>query len=436
MQHLVIIGGGQATASLLGSLQRWQQNQPVAQWRVTVVSAETAMAVNRPLLSKDFLLANADSEPQSPTLLTPGQLASMQTTLGLQWLAASRVVSMDRQRRCLQLQDGRQLDWDYLVLATGGQARTLPVSVMASAPDSGSALLTLRSFDDAVRLRSRLQNARRLLVVGGGYIGLEVAASARQLGLEVTLLERGERILQRVAPEPVAHWFEQQHRDQGVSIRHNTSVESWLLDNAGQLRGARLTGGEELAADLVVVGIGLEPAVELAMAAGLDCQNGIGVDEQCQTSDPRIFAAGDNARRLHPYYRQWLRLESVENAVLHGQIIAAALTGQVLPPTGVPWFWSNQYQQRLQIVGLVSADAITIARQRSDGSGSSWVCLDPSGQIQACYAVNWPAEFMQAKKLIGSRSVLDTDLLADSNRSLGQCLAELANASADVIVAR
>ncbi|MFK4754672.1 NAD(P)/FAD-dependent oxidoreductase [Oceanobacter antarcticus] len=419
MKKLLIVGGGHATAALLNQLHK-QTSNGCFDWQVTVISAESTEAVNRPLLSKDYL-SHKVGDDQLPLIASEVRQA-MTSTLGLQWLTDCRVISVDRQRHQLQLYNGCKLEWDTLVLATGVRLRQLSLPGGDQPVSEMKGVFYLKTASQSQALRQALQHARQLTVIGGGFIGLEVAATARQQGVAVRVLESGERLLRRVVAAPVSHWFQQMHIEQGVELRLNSSLQHLLADDHGNVRAIQLASGDVLATDLVVVGVGVEPETGLAQSAGLACDNGILVNEQCQTSDPNIFAAGDGANRRHPLYQQRLRLESVENATHQGQLIAAMLTQSPLPPTAVPWFWSTQYDARLQIAGLSQGYDQLITRQAKGKPGISWLYLR-QGRLLACDAVNRPADFLQAKKLIGSGQLLDPLQAADAAIPLGQCVA-------------
>ena len=261
----------------------------------------------------------------------------------------------------------------------------------------------------ADRQASEFQAGRRLLIVGGGYIGLEAAAVARQLGLEVTLLELAERILQRVAAAETSAYFRALHLRHGVDLRESAGL-SRLLDEDGKLRGAELESGEIIDADLVLVGIGGSPNIELAVAAGLECDNGILVNAVCQTSDPNIFAAGDCS--CFERGGQRIRLESVQNAADQGDLVARHLAGEDVRYTALPWFWSDQYDCKLQIVGLNQGHNHTVTRSGSgDGSLSVWYYRD--AELLAIDAMNEPKSYAFGRKIIEAGINPSPQLVAD-----------------------
>jgi 3-phenylpropionate/trans-cinnamate dioxygenase ferredoxin reductase subunit len=257
-------------------------------------------------------------------------------------------------------------------------------------------VFTLRSIADIDRMAPGFQAGRRLLIVGGGYIGLEAAAVARQLGLEVTLLEMAGRILQRVAAAETSDYFRSLHQGHGVQLRESARLKR-LVGEHGKVKGAELDSGEVIEADLVLVGIGGSPDIELAQAAGLDCDNGIRVSDTCQTSDPNIYAAGDCSCFIRN--GQAIRLESVQNAADQGDLVARRLAGEDVCYTALPWFWSDQYDCKLQIVGLNQGHNRTVVRPgASDSSLSIWYYRDD--QLLAIDAMNEPKSYAFGRKII------------------------------------
>ncbi len=401
MQKLVIVGGGHAAAQLIRILHKKGFDGAL-----TLISEEPELPYNRPLLSKDFL--NGDiGEAQLPLLPS-----AVYDKLGVQLYLNNRVEEIDRLAQCIRLADGQRVHYDTLVLATGANPRRLDIP--------GSSLQGvhyLKTLSDARKLQEGFQLGQRLCVIGGGYIGLEIASAARKLGLEVDLLERGDRLLGRVVAAEVAHYFHNLHEEQGVLIRTQTEVAEFLGE--AQVTGVRLANGECLATDHVVIGIGVEPAEQLAQDAGLKCDNGILIDANCQTSDSAIYALGDCARQYHPHYQRWLRIESVQNCNSQAANLASVLLNAESPAAEVPWFWSTQFGRRLQIAGLNTGYTQVI--QRGSDSECSWLYLQ-DGELIACDAINRPADFLQAKKLIASRARLNPEQARDLSRPLTECV--------------
>ncbi|MCD0502581.1 NAD(P)/FAD-dependent oxidoreductase [Bordetella petrii] len=342
----VIVGAGQAGAWVARTLR---QHAPEAQ--IVLVGQEPHPPYERPPLSKG-VMSGAQSEP--PCLLPVQQAGE----LGIRLELGTRAVAIDRARRQVLLEQGPPLAYDTLVLATGGAARQ-PNIPGGSLPG----VHTLRSLDDAVRLRGALQPGRRLLVVGGGWIGLEVAATARLLGLQVCLIEGGSRLCARSVPADISNFLLDLHRRHGVDVQLKGAViaiEPAADDGALRVRTHR---GVELA-DVVVFGIGLKPNTELAVACGLQVENGIVVDARGQTSDPAIYAVGDVANQPcgWPGAQLRLRLESWANAQGQGIAVGAALAGKPAVPQDLPWFWSDQYDVNLQVLGIPSEAGLRVVR--------------------------------------------------------------------------
>ncbi len=271
--------------------------------------------------------------------------------------------------------------------------------------------LELRTAADAEMLKAGIAPGKRLVIVGGGYVGLEVAASARALGAEVTVVEREPRILARVAGPELSDFFTAYHRKHGVRFELNAVVEG-LEGEGGQVKAVRLGDGRTLACDLVLIGVGALPNQELAAEAGLTCDDGVVVDGEARTSDPAVYAIGDVTRRPLPLYGRNVRLESVPNALEQAKQAAAAITGHKPPAPEVPWFWSDQYDLKLQIAGLpFDADAVIV---RGDPDAARFAVFHLKGDlIQAVEAINAPAEFMGGRLLIGARRPVALERLAD-----------------------
>ena len=402
---LVIVGGGQIAASLISLLAKTE-----SAWQITPVSEEPDLPINRPLLSKDFLLGKVGADK------LPIVAEDLYDKLGVTRLFGVRACAIDREARLLHLDQGEAIAYDKLVLATGARLRELTVPGVADAQ-----LYYLKTRADAEALKAAMARGGHLTVIGGGFIGLEIAAAARSQGLAVTVLEAQSRLLARVMAPPVSAQFAKWHSDNGVEVCLEACVESIATASDGK-HVVRLADGRELQTDTIVVGIGVMPNTELASDAGLYCENGIVVDAECRSSDPAIYAAGDCASRVHPLYGQALRLESIDNATHQAALIVASLTAGVAPKAQVPWFWSTQGDKRLQIAGL-SMGYDTVIERRKKADSVSWLYLR-DGQLIACDAVNNPADFMQAKKLIGQQAMPNPELLADSGRKLSDCLTE------------
>jgi 3-phenylpropionate/trans-cinnamate dioxygenase ferredoxin reductase subunit len=378
---IVVVGAGQAAASFISRNVALGGEQPIL-----LIGEEPHPPYQRPPLSKKYLLGQLEHERLFIRPLEWYQEQNIELRLD------TRVDAIDRQRRQVATTNGESIDYDKLLLCTGSSARALPAEIGG---DLGG-VFTLRSIADIDRMSPEFQAGRKLLIIGGGYIGLEAAAAARQLGLEVTLLEMADRILQRVAAAATSDYFRDLHTEHGVTL-HESARMSRLLDDDGTVCGAELEPGEIIKADLVLVGIGSNPNTELAQAAGLDCDNGIRVGETCQTSDPNIYAAGDCSNFVRN--GQQIRLESVQNAADQGDLVARVLAGEAVTYTALPWFWSDQYDCKLQIVGLNQGHNQTVIRPGAkDNSLSVWYYRDH--QLLAIDAMNEPKSYAFGRKII------------------------------------
>ena len=393
---VVIVGAGQA--GLQAAVEIRARGHEGA---VILVGEEDALPYHRPPLSKAYLTGEKSAE----ALLMRGEafFAERRITLEL----GRRAESIDRVGRTLTLDDGRSLPYGALVLGVGASARRL--SVPGADLDG---VLTLRSRADADLLRLRLERAERLVVVGGGFIGLEAAASARKLGREVTLIEALPRLMARAVGEGISAFFADAHRAHGVDLRLGAGLAS-VDGSAGKVAGVTLATGEPISCDLVLVGIGVAPNVALAESAGLVTRNGIVVDAHQRTSDPAIYALGDCAAFPNPVDGAMIRLESVQNAVDQAKIVADAILGGEAAYGAIPWFWSDQYDFKLQMVGLSAGhDHVTERGSRAEGRFSAFYLRD--GRLIAIDSVNRPADHMRGRKLLAGPDPVgeaDIDLL-------------------------
>lgn len=393
---ILVVGAGHAAGALVAALR-----QGGHEGLITLIGEEPLPPYQRPPLSKAVLKGEAAPDT---LLLRP---AAFYVDKAIALRLGARVVTIDRSARTATLDDGTLLGWDALVLATGSRLRALPV------PGAGArGVLELRTAADGARLREALAPGRRLAVVGGGYVGLEVAASARALGCEVVVIEREARLLARVASPVLSDFFARCHAAHDVSLELGATVAGFETAE-GAVCGVRLADGRVLGCDVAVVGIGALANDALALAAGLECRDGIVVDEAARTADPAIYAIGDCTNRPLPRYGRRMRLESVPNALEQAKQAAAAILGKPVPRAELPWFWSDQYDVRLQIAGL----PFDVARMvvRGDPAAGRFVVfhLDAGNRLQAVEAVSSPAEFMAARGWAGAGQILDPQRAAD-----------------------
>lgn len=379
-QHIIVIGAGQAGQSVVTTLRaRGFDGQ------ITLIGEEPVPPYQRPPLSKAYLLGKL---PRERLFLRP---AAFYDEHDITLRLGEAVAAIDRDAQTLRMAGGDVLTYDKLVLTTGAAPRRLP----ADAGGTLGGVFTLRTLADIDAMAPEFVAGRRLLVVGGGYIGLEAAAVAAKLGLHVDLVEAAPRILQRVAAPETSDYFRALHTAHGVRIHESTALVR-LLGDDGHVRAARLADGRELAADFVLLGLGITPASELAQAAGLRIENGIATDAFGATSDPLIYAAGDCAS--FPHGGQQIRLESVGNAIDQGEVVAQNLLGAAIEYRPHPWFWSDQYDVKLQIAGLSGGQDRVVIRHGDDGALSHWYYAGE--RLIAVDAMNDARAYMVAKRLI------------------------------------
>lgn len=399
VERIVVIGAGQAGAELAAALRAGGFGG-----RLTLAGEEDAPPYQRPPLSKKYLLGEMTAER---LWLKPHDFyaeARIELALGVP------VLAIDRAARTVRLADGRALGWDLLALTTGARPRLLP-----EATGGGLAgVYPVRTLADVDAMAAEFAPGRRALIVGGGYIGLEAAAVAAAKGLSVDLVEAAPRILGRVAAPETADYFRALHGSHGVRIREGVGLAR-LTGDHGRVNGALLADGARIAADFALVGIGVAPNDALAAEAGLAIDNGIAVDEFCATSDPAIFAAGDCAS--FPWRGRRIRLESVQNAIDQAKAAAGAMLGRPVAYDPTPWFWSDQYDVKLQIAGLNAGwDRIVTRPGAREGARSVWYF--GAGRLLAVDAMNDPRAYMTAKRWLEAGVSPDQGRVADLSLDL------------------
>ena len=409
MTRVVIVGGGQAGSS--AALKLRGLGFP---GEIILIGDEPIAPYQRPPLSKSYLLGKAAPDA---LLIRPVPLyreKNIELRLGC------RVNRILPQARRIETSTG-SLGYDHLVLATGAK----PVRLDPSVGGALGNVFTLRTIEDIDRIAPLFQAGRRLLVIGGGYVGLEAAAVAAQSGLEVVLVEMADRILKRVACAETAAYFRALHGRHGVRILESTAIRR--LEGNGTAACARLSDGEELAVDLVIVGIGVKPDVALADEAGLDVDDGIKVDELGRTSSEGIWAAGDCAS--FPYRGRRIRLESVPHAIDHAETVAANICDAQRPYIATPWFWSDQFDVKLQIAGLnANYDRVVVRRDGRPGVASHWYFSGDT--LLAVDAMNDARSYMIAKRLIASGISPDPGSVGSPATDLGHLVKSRAQAAA------
>jgi 3-phenylpropionate/trans-cinnamate dioxygenase ferredoxin reductase subunit len=385
---LVIVGAGQSGLQLAESLRKERFDG-----EILLIGDETHGPYRRPPLLKGLLLE--EMKPEQFTLRDVPGLERNHITL----LTGRKVTAIDRMTRRITLSDGSEQGYAKLALATGSQPHVLPIDGVDLA-----GVHCLRTFDDVLAISTELKAAQHVTVIGGGFIGLEMAAVARKLGKEVVVLESESRLMAKVVGPPVSEYILGLHLQNGVDVRLNTKVTS-LCGSAGHVTGVMMEEGDPLATDLVVLAVGVTPNAELAEAAGMSCNNGVVVDACGRTSDPYIVASGDcTATRVRNNGRL-RRLESVQNAVEQAKAAAAALMDKEKPFTDAPLFWSDQFHVKLQMVGR-SADFDSVV-ERGDVRGKSFsFCYFKNGVLVAIESINAPQDHMAGRKLIGNLAAL------------------------------
>jgi 3-phenylpropionate/trans-cinnamate dioxygenase ferredoxin reductase subunit len=375
-----------------------------------MIGDEPIAPYQRPPLSKAWLKGEADANSLA---LKPLEFYAAEN---IDFRPNLRAVKLERSARKVTLSDGSELSYDFLVLATGARAIALPIP---GADLKG--VLFLRTAADAEALKAQVGPGKRLAVVGGGYIGLEVAASGRALGAEVVVLEREARLLARVACETLSTFFRDYHEQHGVTFELGASVTGFE-GQGGHITGVKLADGRVIPCDAAVVGVGAHPNEELAVESGLETARGVVVDLEARTSDAHIFAIGDVAHRPMPIYGRMFRMESVPNALEQAKQAACAITGRPAPAGEVPWQWSDQYDLKLQIAGYAfDVDEILV---RGDPKSGKFAVFHLKGdQVQSVEAINAPPEFMMGRQLIGNRKSVDKRKLADPTVSMKEVVA-------------
>ncbi|NIZ14961.1 NAD(P)/FAD-dependent oxidoreductase [Phaeobacter sp. HF9A] len=397
MTHIAVIGAGQAGASLVAKLRKSGFDGDI-----TLIGAEDALPYQRPPLSKAYLLG--DMEKERLFLRPESFYAENNITLRL----GTRVEAIDPAQKQIRLQD-ELISYDQLALTTGSDPRYLPAAIGGDL----DGVHVVRTLTDIDGMSPAVTEGARALIVGGGYIGLEAAAVCAKRGVAVTLVEMSERILQRVAAQQTSDYFRALHQAHGVDIREGIGLDR-LEGEGGKVTGALLSDGSALQVDFVVVGVGINPASDLAEAAGLTIDNGIATDALGRTSDPSIWAAGDCAS--FPFQGGRIRLESVPNAIDQAEIVAENMLGAGKPYIATPWFWSDQYDVKLQIAGLNTGYDNVVTRAGEGATTSFWYYQ--GDRLLAVDAMNDPRAYMVAKRLIDNGKTADKQIVANPEADL------------------
>jgi 3-phenylpropionate/trans-cinnamate dioxygenase ferredoxin reductase subunit len=397
-ERVVIAGAGHAAGQLVASLK-----QQKFAGQIVLVGDEPYLPYQRPPLSKKYLSGDL---PAERLYVKP---ASFYDDPQVELRLETRINEIDRNRKTLKTNNG-DIAYDKLILALGSRVRRLDIE---GADLDG--VHYLRNIADVDGIRAELQHKKNAVIVGAGYIGLEVAAVIRQLGLDVTVVEMADRVMSRVVSPEISDFYQIEHTTQGVKLRLSTGITAFRGD--GHIDAVETADGELIPADFVVIGVGIVPNTELATHADIIVADGIVVNDQCQTNDPDIYAVGDCTSHPNSIYGRQLRLESVHNAVEQAKTAASNICGKETHYSQVPWFWSDQYDLKLQIAGLSTGyDDVVI---RGNPADRSFACLYlKDGKLIAADAVNSPKEFVQSKALIAAHIVVDRDKLADTEVQL------------------
>ena len=397
MQHFVVVGAGQAGSSLVSKLR-----SEGFDGKITLIGAETEPPYQRPPLSKAYLLGDMSKDR---LYLRPESFYADQD---IDLLLDTRAVELNADAKTLTLSNGEDLPYDALALTTGSHPRTLPAAIGGTL----AGVMTVRDLRDADMMAPYFIEGKKALIIGGGYIGLEAAAVAAKRGVDVTLVEMSDRILQRVAAPQTSNYFRDLHSKHGVKIREGIGLETLLGDD--HVTGARLSDGSEIEIDFAIVGVGIIPATALAEAGGLTIENGIKTDQFARTSDSSIWAAGDCA--TCNFNGADIRIESVGNAIDQAEAAAKNMLGQETPYEPKPWFWSDQYDCKLQIAGLNIGYTNVVVRDGDDGAISHWYYKGET--LIAVDAMNDARNYMIGKRLIEAGKSPAPDIIANPDTDM------------------
>ena len=399
-QKCIVIGAGHAAATFVTALRRdgWAGD-------IQVIGEEPYIPYHRPPLSKELL---AGKKTLDEIFIRP---VDVYKKANVDFLLDSRAEEIDTENKTVSLNDGRAIHYDKLVLTVGSRVRKVELP-----GDNLEGIYYLRDFNDVILIKSRIRAGGNAVIVGGGYIGLEAAAVLRRLGMHVIILEKMQRVLQRVTSLQVSDFYQRIHTKEGVSIHCGVAVAGF--EGNGKVERVLCTDGRNHKAELVIIAVGIVPSTELAQTAGLKVENGIVVDECARTSNPNIVAAGDCTYHYNPIYDRWVRLESVQNANDQARIAASTVCSKHKIYSNLPWFWSDQYDVKLQIAGLFQDYDEMIIRGDMEHSCSFAVYYLKDGMVIAVDSVNGPLEFMIGKRLITDKIEVDKEMLADKKANI------------------
>jgi 3-phenylpropionate/trans-cinnamate dioxygenase ferredoxin reductase subunit len=397
-KSVVIIGGGHAGAESAVLLRQkgWTG-------KIHLISDEPVIPYQRPPLSKAYFHNSMKVEQ------LPIKKEALYEKLDVELTLGKTVQKINRDQQTITLDDGITLSYNHLIIATGARVRKLPI------PGADLPIVSyLKTLNDADKIKSQVKDQANVLIVGAGYIGLEIAASATKVGAKVTVLEALDRVLARVTCPEMSAYFLQLHQKQGVDIKLNIGITEITSDKG--ITTAVFNNGTTQAFDCIIVGIGVIPNIELAKSAGLDCDNGITVNKYSQTSDPLIYAIGDVSNQPNELYATRLRLESVPNAIEQAKTAVNSICGTATPNIAFPWFWSDQYHAKLQTAGIFQGYNEVVVRGSMEGDAFTAFYLKDKKLI-AVDSINSPRDFMKAKQLIPTGFIADTDKIKDTSNN-------------------
>ncbi|MEC7381225.1 MAG: FAD-dependent oxidoreductase [Pseudomonadota bacterium] len=394
-QKIIIIGGGQAGCQTATSLRASSFSG-----EISIYCSENYLPYQRPPLSKKFLLGELDKER---LFFKPEKFYRDNN---INFFLNSYVTKIETENKKIFVNNNKEDSYDKLVLATGTKPREIEAD-----KDSTKNIFYLRSIDDVLKIKDKVKNSKKVAIIGGGYIGLEVAAILKKLELSVTIIEMAGRILERVTSQIISDFYTKIHNEEGVKILTNTSVERITKKSKDM---EILTNNGSISADFIVVGIGVIPCDELASKSGLKVQNGILVNEFCETSVKDIYSAGDCTLHPNSYYNKDIRLESVHNAIEQGKTVASSIMDKKEPYNQIPWFWSDQYDLKLQIAGLCIDYDDIIVRGNSDNRSFALFYMKNNYMI-ASDCINRPGEHMMSRKIISDKIIVDQNRLSNDS---------------------
>ena len=398
----IIVGAGHAGGMTASFLRKKKYKN-----KIIMIGQENHYPYQRPPLSKDFLTKAIENKH---LYLKSDEFYKKNS---INFLRGVEVREIDRQNKCLKLDNGEKLDFEKLVIATGSLLTKINTDC------NGSNINYLRSIEDAIKLKNNLSNKRSITIIGAGYIGLEVASSAAKLKLDTTIIEMEDRVMKRSVSNEVSSFFEGEHSKHGVKFLFNTSLDN--IKDCDDKKTIICSDGKIVQSDCVLVGIGVKPNIKLAKKIGLDCSNGIFVDENGCTNDPDIYAVGDCTNQFNKLYKKRLHLESVQNCIDQSNTVASSITGNHKPFVAIPWFWSDQYDLKLQIVGIREQYDEKIIRGNIKERKFSVLYLK-NRKLISIECINQPKDFIASKKLIQQKKPLKQSYLANPEALLNENL--------------